>query len=91
MLPRMSSPLPPAGPDAVPSETLSYGRDLSPERMPEEEPGSGLTRGSRVHRYTILDRVGEGGMGIDCDDLVEAATSALLGSRTCGSVARVGS
>jgi tetratricopeptide (TPR) repeat protein len=58
------SPLPPTRPDAVPLETRSYEGAGPPEAVPNASVPSGLARGTTVHRYTILDRVGEGGMGI---------------------------
>lgn len=53
------------GSGATPAQdTLTYDEGSRAVASPTETSASTLGRGSRVHRYTILDRVGEGGMGV---------------------------
>lgn len=59
-LPRKSAPALPAEPS---TETFVLGRDTLAE-PPRKVQFGGLERGTAVGRYLILDRVGEGGMGV---------------------------
>ncbi len=45
-------------------ETLTYDTEPAPGARPRQRVDKPLERGSTVHRYLILDRVGEGGMGV---------------------------
>jgi eukaryotic-like serine/threonine-protein kinase len=54
-------PSPESGEGPAPGPTLSYEQRATTERAVS---ASTLARGTAVHRYIILDRVGEGGMGV---------------------------
>jgi len=56
------APLPDSGASSKPRETLSYDQEAGP-RAPSPA-ASRLGRGTSVHRYIILDCIGEGGMGV---------------------------